>query len=321
MKMLEETVMLEETRAFLSRVLVPGAPTMTSLPVEQARRMVNGAIDLLERPAPALPRIETFTIPGPAGELPVRLYDPQNTGGDAPVVLFFHGGGWVFGNLHSHNSLCADIADRLGLRVLAVDYRLAPEHPFPAALEDAAAAAEWLAASPDGQLDAMNGGVTGLILAGDSAGGNLAAVLARQLAGKAAIPVLGQLLLYPAVDMIGTYASAKSFAQGYMLDEDDLAFFSSAYLPRRALRADPRVSPLLAESFEGLPPTVVVTCGLDPLRDQGRAYAERLAEAGVPVHYEEFEGQIHGCFTMRKALPSAHQRLLHCLDILRGMLH
>lgn len=319
--MLEETTILEETEAFLARVLVPGAPKMTSLPIEQARRMVNGAIDLLERPAPALPRIETFAIPGPAGDMNVRLYDPLGTGADAPVVLFFHGGGWVFGNLSTHNSLCADIALQFGLRVLAVDYRLAPEHPFPAALEDAAAAAAWLAASPA----ILNGGVTGLILAGDSAGGNIAAVLAHQLAGKAGqplgVPLLAQLLLYPAVDMIGSYASAASFAQGYMLDEEDLMFFTSAYLPRRALRADPRVSPLLAESLEGLPPTVLVTCGLDPLRDQGRAYAERLAEAGVRVAHEEIAGQIHGCFTMRKALPSAHERLIRCLDILRGMFH
>lgn len=312
--------MLEETEAFLSRVLMPGAPKMTSLPIEQARRMVNGAIDLLERPAPALPHVETFAIPGPAGDINVRLYDPRNDEAAAPVVLFFHGGGWVFGNLASHNSLCAEIAMQLGLRVLAVDYRLAPEHPFPAALEDAAAAAEWLAASPD----VLNGGVTGLVLAGDSAGGNIAAVLAHQLAGKAGqpvgVPVLTQLLLYPAVDMVGSYASAKSFAQGFMLDEEDLVFFTRSYLPRRALRADPRVSPLLAESFEGLPPAVIVTCGLDPLCDQGRAYAERLARAGVQVAHEEIAGQIHGCFTMRKALPSAHERLIRCLDILRGML-
>lgn len=309
--------MLEETEAFLSRVLVPGAPRPTSLPIEQARRMVNSAVDLLERPAPALPRIETLSIPGPEGEIDVRLYDPLITGADAPVVLFFHGGGWVFGNLSTHNSLCADIADRLGLRVLAVDYRLAPEHPFPAGLEDCLAAAEWLAASPE----VLNGGVTGLILAGDSAGGNLAAVVAQQLAGKAAVPLLAQLLLYPAVDMIGTYASAESFAQGYMLDLEDLMFFTNSYLPKRALRADPRVSPLRAESLEGQPPAVIVTCGLDPLRDQGRAYAARLVEAGVQVHYEEIAGQIHGCFNMRNAMPSAHERLIRCLDILRGMIH
>lgn len=325
--------MLEETEAFLSRVLVPGAPKPTSLPIEQARRMVNGAVDLLERPAAALPRIETLTIPRPGagseteaeaeagGEIEARLYDPLLTGADAPVVLFLHGGGWVFGNLSTHNSLCADIADRLGLRVLAVDYRLAPEHPFPAGLEDCLAAAEWLASSPE----VLNGRVTGLILAGDSAGGNLAAVLSQQLAGKGAtplaVPVLAQFLLYPAVDMIGTYASAESFAQGYMLDEEDLMFFTRSYLPKRALRADPRVSPLRAETLEGQPPAVVVTCGLDPLRDQGRAYANRLEEAGVQVHYEEIAGQIHGCFSMRKALPSAHERLIRCLDILRAMIH
>lgn len=313
--------MLEETSAFLARVLVPGAPKVTSLPIEQARRMVNGAVELLDLPAPALPRVETFAIPGaipgPAGEINVRLYDPMLAGGNAPVVLFFHGGGWVFGSLASHNGLCAEIAEQLGLRVLAVDYRLAPEHPFPAALEDAAAAAAWLASSPD----VLNGRVTGLILAGDSAGGNIAAVLANQFREAAPAPILAQLLLYPAVDMIGSYESAKSFAQGFMLDEEDLLFFTRSYLPRRALRADPRVSPLLADSFTGLPPTVIATCGLDPLRDQGRAYAARLAEAGVPVHHEEIAGQIHGCFTMRKALPSAQERLIRCLDILRGMLH
>jgi len=309
--------MLEETQALLTRVLVPGAPKVSSLPVAQARRMFNGAIELLERPAPALVRVENLTLPGPGGEIALRLYDPLGTGADAPIVLFFHGGGWVFGNLGTHHSLCADIALHLGLRVVSVDYRLAPEHPFPAGLEDCRAAAEWVAASPD----ALGGRVTGLVLAGDSAGGNFAAVLSQQLVGQLAMPLQAQLLLYPAVDMIGAYASAESFAQGFMLDLEDLVFFTQSYLPKRSLRADPRVSPLLAESLEGQPPALVVTCGLDPLRDQGRAYAAKLVQAGVPIHYEEVAGQIHGCFNMRKAMPSAHDRLIRCLDILRRMIH
>lgn len=320
---LQENTILEDTAAFLSRVLVPGAPKVTSLPLAQARRMVEGAVDLLDPPAPALPRVETFTIPGPASasgpavEIPVRLYDPAATGSAGPVIVFFHGGGWVFGSLGSHHSLCAEIALRLGLRVLAVDYRLAPEHPFPAALEDGEAVLRWVADQPA----ALLGEATGLVLAGDSAGGNIAAVLSQQFTGKLALPLLAQFLAYPAVDMIGNYPSAEQFAQGYMLDAEDLMFFTRAYLPKRTLRADVRVSPLLAEDLTGQPPTLVFTCGLDPLRDQGQAYAEKLARFGVPVHHEQAAGQIHGCFNMRKAVPSAQQQLLRCLDILDEMLH
>lgn len=316
---LEDTPILEDARALLSRVLVAGAPKITSLPLEQARRMVQGAVDLLERPAPPLHRVETFTIPGPGagGDLPVRLYDPSGTGAAGPIVVFFHGGGWVFGNLATHHSLCAEIALQLGARVLAVDYRLAPEHPFPAALEDGECAIRWVASQPH----PLMGEVTGLVLAGDSAGGNIAAVLSQQLAGGLAVPVLAQFLAYPATDMIGTYASAERFARGYMLDTEDLMFFTRSYLPKRALRADVRVSPLLAEDLAGQPPALVFTCGLDPLRDQGQAYADKLARFGVRVHHEEAAGQIHGCFNMRKAVPSAQTQLERCLDILSGMIH
>ncbi|MCH8684581.1 alpha/beta hydrolase [Pedomonas mirosovicensis] len=308
--------MLEDTKALLARVLVPNAPKICSLPLDQARRMMQGSIELLERPAPRLARINTFTIPGPDGDLPVRLYDPLETGAASPVVLFFHGGGWVFCNLSTHHSLCAEIAQQLGLRVLSVDYRLAPEYPFPAALEDSLAATRWVAGNPRELL----GNVTGLVLAGDSAGGNLATVACQQLAGTLAVPLLAQCLFYPATDLANRYASAESFAQGYMLDTEDLQFFTRSYLPRRALRADPRVSPLLADNLENQPPALIFTCGLDPLRDQGRAYAAKLIQSGVKVHYEEAAGQIHGCLNMRKALPSAQDQLTRCLAILKQMI-
>lgn len=317
MKLPDDILILDDTKALLSRALVPNAPKVTSLPLAQARRMVEGSVELLDLPAPELARVESFSIPGPTHgrEIPVRLYDPSGTGTAGPVMVYFHGGGWVFGSLISHNALCAEIALRLGLRVLAVDYRLAPEHPFPAALEDGAAAVAWVASQPHPLL----GEATGIILAGDSAGGNIAAVLSQQLAGALALPLLAQLLLYPAVDMIGSYPSAAQFAKGFMLDEEDLLFFTRSYLPKRAMRADVRVSPLLAEDLTGQPPTLVFTSGLDPLRDQGRAYAEKLARFGVPVHHEEAQGQVHGCFNMRKAVPSAQAQLLRCLDIFSGM--
>jgi len=313
--------MLEETRALLERVLLPDAPKLSSLPPERARRMFQGAAELLDLPAPALARVTDVTIPGPGGILPLRLYDPHGQGAAGPVVMFFHGGGWVYGNLASHHRLCAEIARQTGLRLVAVDYRLAPEHPFPAALEDSLAAIRWAASGPA----ALEGGVTGLVLAGDSAGGNLAAVAcqqlsSQQLSGALPVPLLAQCLFYPATDIANRYASAEQFAQGYMLDTEDLQFFTRAYLPRRVLRADPRVSPLLAESLAGLPPALVLTCGLDPLRDQGRAYAAKLAEAGVPVVHEEAAGQVHGCLVMRKALPSAQTQLTRCLDSLRRMI-
>jgi acetyl esterase/lipase len=205
--------------------------------------------------------------------------------------------------------------------VVSVDYRLAPENPFPAAVEDALAATRWAAGSPR----EIGPELRGVVLAGDSAGGNLAAVCAQEvasgeLAGKLPLPVLAQWLIYPSVDFLSETPSLTEFSDGYLLTEDDMRFFHGLYVPNTADRADTRASPLRASSFAGQPPALVFTCGLDPLRDQGRAYAAKLIEHEVTTRFREAAGQVHGCLTLREAIPSAQRDLTGCLNHLRSLL-
>jgi acetyl esterase len=242
--------------------------------------------------------IRDLSCPGPAGEIGLRLYDAREAREAGPLLLFFHGGGFVFGDLDTHEPFCAEMARQLDLPVLAVDYRLAPEHPFPAGAEDCIAAARWAAASPPSLARA----VTGLITAGDSAGGNFAIVAGLALRDEpAAVPVIAQWPIYPAADPARDYPSYRDFGEGYFLSHAGMAWFDGCYRPDKA---DWRYSPLL-KSQVGMPPTLVLTAGLDPIRDQGRAYAAACAEAGVPVVFREAEGNIHGFINLRRAIPSS----------------
>ena len=217
-----------------------------------------------------------------------------------PLLLFFHGGGFVFGDLDTHEPFCAEVARQLDLPVLAVDYRLAPEHPFPAGAEDCIAAARWAAASPP----ALGRQVTGLVTAGDSAGGNFAIVASLALRDEpAAVPVIAQWPIYPAADPAKGYPSYKDFGEGYFLSHAGMQWFDGCYRPDKA---DWRYSPLL-KSQAGMPPTLVQTASLDPIRDQGRAYAAACAEAGVPVVFREARGNIHGFINLRRAIPSSDE--------------
>lgn len=288
----------------------PG-PQMQDVDPPTARQMMGAMIGLMERPAPVLHRKEDIAIPGPAGDVPARLYQASAPSGPAPVLTFFHGGGWVIGDVATYDSLCADIAALTGHTVISVDYRLAPEARFPAATEDCIAAARWIASSPS----AIGHQVTGQVLAGDSAGGNLAAVVARELAND--VPLLAQWLIYPGVDMAASGGSLDEFAEGYLLTAAGMVWFMEHYQP------DPDhhwASPLRASEWDGLPPALVFTCGLDPLRDQGRAYAARLAETGHRVILREAKGQIHGCMTLRGAIPSAQEDLLGQLADLKALM-
>jgi acetyl esterase len=241
--------------------------------------------------------IKDLTCPGPAGDIPVRFYDVRESRDPSPVVLFFHGGGFVIGDLDTHNSLCTELSAELDLPVLAVHYRLAPEHPFPAAPDDCEAAARWLAASPA----ELGRTVTGIATIGGSAGGNLATVTARALCDKpAAAPMVLQVLLYPATDE-SQDGSMDTFAEGHFLTKLAMDWFYSLYLPASG---DPRAFPLHA-SAEGMCPTIVATAGLCPLKDQGRRIAAKLVEAGVDTLYLDIAGMTHDFSTTRKALPSA----------------
>jgi acetyl esterase len=242
--------------------------------------------------------VRDLACPGPAGEIRLRLYDRRPSREAGPLLLFFHGGGFVFGDLDTHEPFCAEIARRLDLPVLAVDYRLAPEHPFPAGVEDCIAAARWAAGSP---LELARP-ATGLVTAGDSAGGNFAIVVGLALRDQpAAVPVIAQWPIYPAADPAKGYPSYKDFGEGYFLSHEGMRWFDGCYRPDPQ---DWRYSPLL-KSQAGMPPTLVQTASLDPIRDQGRAYAAASAEAGVPVVFLEARGNIHGYINLRRAIPSS----------------
>lgn len=245
-----------------------------------------------------------------AGPVPLRLYDAQQERGAGPILVFIHGGGWVIGGLETHDPLCIDLALELDLPVVAVDYRLAPEYPFPAAFEDSLAATRWIA---DGPQD-LGRRATSLFLAGDSAGGNLVAAVNASLRDEAAaVPVTGQWLIYPAADPKVRYPSYDQFNEGFLLTKASMDWFEESYA---GPRGDWRYSPLL-KGLDGLPPTFVLTAGLDPIRDQGRAYAARCAEAGVETIYWEAPGTVHGFLNLRKALPSANGDLARCIAYLK----
>jgi acetyl esterase len=289
-------------------------PNVGDVSLEAARVGLATLIRMHDQPRGDITTHE-LTIAGPAGGIAARLYTPNGAGG--AVLLYFHGGGWVVGDLETHDGLCAEIARQLNLRVVSVGYRLAPEAPFPAAAEDCMAAARWVTSSPA----ELGGPVTGIIPAGDSAGGNLAAVVTRELHGRLPVPIMAQWLIYPGTDMTANDGSMVEFEDGYFTTKASADHYLSLYMKGSANKLlHPWASPLHAETLAGLPPTVVFTCGLDILRDQGRAYAARLIEHGVRTIYREAAGQIHACLSLRKALPSAQDDLMACINDLKLLL-
>ena len=225
----------------------------------------------------------------PVGDRPGRLYVPTDATTPGPLLVFFHGGGWVYGDLDSHDPPCRFLAERSGVRVLSVDYRLAPEHPFPAAYDDAVAAYRWVVEN----AASLGADVTRLAVGGDSAGGNLAAVTAIE-AARSGLPLAFQLLVYPGTDATRHTESRRLFGRDLYLTEEFMDRSLAQYVPDPADRPDPRVSPLLAEVPAGLAPAYVATAGFDPIRDEGEAYARRLSDAGVEVELRRFPDQIHG---------------------------
>ena len=245
-----------------------------------------------------LPVVRDISIPADDRSIPARLYDRQASRDETALILFFHGGGFVFGDLDSHEPFCTYLADRIDLPVLAIDYRLAPEFPFPAAPDDCEAAARWAAQSPA----ELSCSVTALATCGDSAGGNLAVVTARELAKRpAAVPVIAQLAAYPYFGCGRDYPSFADFGEDYMLTAEAMDWFDALY---QTPTDDPRANCLIGAAAPGVA-LLIHAAGLDPLRDQGRAYAAKAQTEGVPGRYLEAEGMIHGFFNMRKAVPSS----------------
>jgi acetyl esterase len=249
--------------------------------------------------------------------LPARLYVPRalvgrDGGTGDPTLVFFHGGGWIYGDLDSHDAVCRVLAERAGVRVVAVDYRLAPEAPFPAAYDDCWAAFRWIVE----HADEVGADPSRLAVGGDSAGGCLAATTAIE-AARAGLPLAFQLLVYPATDMTRSHPSHRIFAAGFYLSEAFMDLAAQSYLPHEPDRKDPRASPLFAELPAGLAPAYVCTAGFDPLRDEGEAYAARLREAGVEVEAQRFGSLIHSFFNVVGVGRSARTAVAEIADALR----
>jgi acetyl esterase len=298
-----------DVAALLEVANKPGAKRAVDVGLAEARNMMHASRHLFDAPVGEL--AVRRDIEG--GPCPMRLYDARAERGVGPVIVFYHGGGFLLGDLDTHEPLCAEIARLADLPVVSVDYRLAPEHPFPAGVEDALAAARFVADSPS----ALGRPASGLVLAGDSAGGNFAIVAALALREEpAAVPVKALWAIYPAANPTRHYPSLDQFGEGYLLSRESMSWFDEGYAPDRR---DWRYDPMLKE-LAGLPPTLVVTASLDPIRDQGRAFAAACAEAGVTSVYLECEGTIHGFLCLRKALPSADEDLRACIGHLKLLL-
>ena len=282
-----------------------GRPAYETLPPNEAREFYVAARLLMNPDAPELAKVEELTIPAPFGTIPARLYVPKQlrkTDGLSPCLVFFHGGGWVIGNLETHDVVCRKLAVEGELIVISVDYRLAPEHTFPAAVEDAMTSTKWVAAN----ADMLGVDASRLLVGGDSAGGNLAAVVALAARDGDGPKIAGQVLIYPATDAGRTHPSHSEPETSILLTHSVTTWFYANYLNGAADVDDWRASPARAKTLKGLPPAYVLTAGADPLRDEGDEYAARLKEAGVSVTYRHFPGQFHGFFTMGKLLNQAN---------------
>ena len=302
----------EDVRAFLDMLEAMGGKGVDEVGAIEGRTQMKTLGALAESPPRNLAIIKDLTCPGPAGEIPLRFYDAKKERGPSPCVVFIHGGGFVIGDRDVYHSLCTEIAARLDLPVVSVEYRLAPEHPFPAAPDDCEAAARWIATSPE----ALGREITGLVITGDSAGGNLTIVTTNQLANKPAdVPVIVQAPIYPVANDVSQHKSFADFAEGFLLTGAAMGWFTEQYA---ADPKDPRNMPMVGDC-SNTPPTVVCTAGLDPLRDSGRDYAAHLVQQGTEVVYLEFPGIIHGFTTLRKAMPSGQKDLDAFLDAVELM--
>ena len=292
---------------FLTERQVPPVHTM---PPAEARRIYLERRGFTQPPAPEVAEVRDLSCDG---GVPLRLYRPS--AGRLPLLVYFHGGGWTIGDLDTHDVLCRQLALEAGCVVLSVDYRLAPEHRFPAAVDDCITATRWA----HGHADELGIDPSRIAVGGDSAGGNLAAAVCIALRGTPQAPAF-QLLIYPATDMRAVAPSHTSNGQGYLLTADSIAYYRGHYLADMAQCADWRASPLLAPDLSGLPPALVITAGFDPLRDEGRQYADALSAAGTKAQYVCFERQIHGFILMGRVLDEAATAVSLCASSLRRAL-
>jgi acetyl esterase len=278
--------------------------------VDQARRQMLATSRMIGPPV-EVAQVEDLEAPGPAGPIALRLYRPKLEG-PLPVVVYFHGGGWTIGSIETHDHYCRSLANASGCAVLSVEYRLAPEHPFPAAWEDAYAATDWIAT----HAARLQIGAGKLHVAGDSAGGNLAATVALAARDRGVPAIKSQVLIYPITDCRVDTESYQRNADGYHLTRDTMIWFWKHYLKDPGDGEQPYASPLRAGDLSSLPPAMVITAEFDPLLDEGKAYARRLEQAGVQVAYRCYEGMIHGFTRRLDRIQSAHAALQDVADFL-----
>ncbi|MEU0227273.1 alpha/beta hydrolase [Streptomyces sp. NPDC006284] len=302
-----------EIQLALKLLRLTAGRTFEQLPLSQGRAQISREAWVFGDSLP-VGTVRDLTVPGPAGPLAARLYRPSGLGGSSALLVYFHGGGWVLGDLESADSACRFLAVHAGLSVLSIDYRLAPEHPFPAGVEDAVAAyrhavdnAESLGVDP-----------AAIGVGGESAGGNLAAVVSQITHAEPGPAPAFQLMFFPVTDLSTKHASYLLFSDGFFLTEAQMDWYRDHYLTHPGEALDPRVSPLLADSLSGLPPAYVAVAGFDPLRDEGEAYARRLGEAGVPVTLRRHEGLVHGIVNATGVGRSGRDALLEAAGALRG---
>jgi acetyl esterase len=284
-----------------------------------ARAHYEATHAFLDMPLPQVDEVRDIIIPGPAGEIAARVYCPQGTAGhgDLPVMVYFHGGGWVIGSIKTHDRVCRYMANAAKAVVVSVDYRLAPEHKFPAGFEDCLAAVTWVSAH-GGEIGAD---ARHLAVAGDSAGGNLAAALTHWCRDHGGPHIAYQILIYPVTDPLEAgYASRSRYSEGYFLEQSMIDWFLAQYVSSPVDGGNILVSPLRAENFAGLPPAFITTAGLDPLCDEGKAYADKLSAAGVPVTYRCHEQMIHGFITMGGLIPDARHAMNEAAHAFRKQL-
>ena len=304
-----------QARAYLDLMSSAGLPPTHQLTPDEARAALVTRRALLPAAEPQpVGGVEDRRIPGPGGELKVRIYRPDGQG-PFPIMVYFHGGGWVVGSVDTHDGVCRGLTHGVSCVVVSVDYRLAPEHKFPAAVEDAYAATCWAAE----HAAELGGDAARLVVAGESAGGNLAAVVALMARDRGGPPIAYQVLLYPGT-CHGFESPSLAENDGIVLGVEDIRWYSRQYLPNEAVAADPYASPLRAPDLSGLPPALVVTAEYDPIRDEGEAYADRLRQAGVPVVSKRYPGLIHTFFLVAGMVDAAREAVEETCETLRTAL-
>jgi acetyl esterase len=315
-----------QVAALLERAAKSPLPAYSEVPPAVARRLYRDTRGALTPDPPPVESVHLLMAPGPAGvpgrpasgPVPVRAYRPKGAGKDEvlPALVYYHGGGWVIGDLDTHDVVCRTLANGARCAVFSVEYRKAPEAPFPAAVEDCFAALSFVFSN----AGALKVNAKQIAVGGDSAGGNLAtvtALMARDAGGRAfSSPIALQVLIYPAADQRLAHPSIKRNGEGYLLTEKSMQYFRSHYLPDAKDWLDWRASPLLAKSLAGLPPALVLTAGFDPLVDEGREYAERMQKEGVAVQYRNYPDMVHGFITMGRVLDTANAALAECAGAL-----